>query len=752
MSQQNIDFGSFPDDPDADAIRTAFSKVQNNFTELYATTTSGTVTSVNQSAGAGIQVTSPTGNVIVTANIACVQVATSSLSIGQGGNGGTSATITQSSQTLVIDINPANVFSANFAANSTGGLANFYGTLTVSSNSQPNITSVGTLTSLAVTGNITSGNVYANSGTVGAGTLIGTLNANSNSQPNITTIGTLGNLNVTSNSNLGNLASANFFSGDGYLLSNLTITAGSSILNGSSNVVVAASGNVTTSVAGNSNILTVTGTGANIAGTLNATGALSITGNANVANLGTGLVIASGNVSATQLISNIATGTAPFVVTSTTQVANLNVANAGLAAYATVANSVALSNVSGAGNIASINLNGNGFQILYGNGVFGAISSGSTITNGNSNVSVAANGDVTTSVAGNSNILTVTGTGVNVTGTLNVTSTISGNFNGNVTNATQGNITSLGNLTSLKVNGVSNLGPVGNVIITGGGSGFFLQTNGSGNLSWNNATLVPAPGNTSEVIYNNLGNYAASSTITANGSNGYLSATTLSATTLLGALGSASNVQSNIKQVGTLDYLTINTTGYLAMGSGNITAGNINLIAAGSANLGNSTTANYFIGNFYGTANSATTATTAGTVTTAAQGNITSVGTLTSLNSSGNITAPSHIANTGYFVRSVSASVSAAGTVQGNATALTTEFNRVSTVASGSGVVLPTATAGMSIVIVNSSANTVLVYPAAGAAINSLATNVGYNQVTLATLQYIAISSTQWYTVGASYA
>ena len=76
----------------------------------------------------------------------------------------------------------------------------------------------------------------------------------------------------------------------------------------------------------------------------------------------------------------------------------------------------------------------------------------------------------------------------------------------------------------------------------------------------------------------------------------------------------------------------------------------------------------------------------------------------------------------------------------------------MSTVTSGSGVVLPTATEGMTIAIVNSSANTLLVYPASGAAINSLATNVGYSHVTLATLQYIAISGTQWYTVGASYA
>ena len=35
MTQQYIDFGSFPDDPNADSIRESFQKVQENFTELY---------------------------------------------------------------------------------------------------------------------------------------------------------------------------------------------------------------------------------------------------------------------------------------------------------------------------------------------------------------------------------------------------------------------------------------------------------------------------------------------------------------------------------------------------------------------------------------------------------------------------------------------------------------------------------------------------------------------------------------------
>ena len=146
--QQNIDFGAFPDDPDADAIRAAFQKAQNNFTELFNTST-GAITTIT--AGAGVQVNPPSGNVLISANIACVKVHTSSLSIGRDANGGTDTTITNSVQKLVIDINPDNVFSNSFASIG-GGLANLTGTLTLAANSQPNITSVGTLVDLSVGG------------------------------------------------------------------------------------------------------------------------------------------------------------------------------------------------------------------------------------------------------------------------------------------------------------------------------------------------------------------------------------------------------------------------------------------------------------------------------------------------------------------------------------------------------------------------------------------------------------------------
>ena len=74
MAQRNIDFGTFPNDPDADAIRTAFEKVQLNFTELFSGLQDQAVISVNRTPGQGISVNSPTGNVVVNADIACVTV------------------------------------------------------------------------------------------------------------------------------------------------------------------------------------------------------------------------------------------------------------------------------------------------------------------------------------------------------------------------------------------------------------------------------------------------------------------------------------------------------------------------------------------------------------------------------------------------------------------------------------------------------------------------------------------------------
>ena len=89
-------------------------------------------------------------------------------------------------------------------ANVTGQVGNALVAGTVYTNAQPNITSVGTLTSLDVTGNALAGNVYANAGTIGASLLTGTLTTAA--QPNVTSVGTLTSLNVSGNAVVGGLA------------------------------------------------------------------------------------------------------------------------------------------------------------------------------------------------------------------------------------------------------------------------------------------------------------------------------------------------------------------------------------------------------------------------------------------------------------------------------------------------------------------------------------------------------------------
>jgi hypothetical protein len=549
MSQQNIDFGTFPDDPDADAIRTAFQKVQNNFNELFSSASAGVVTSVNQTPGAGIQVNSPTGNVIVSANIAYVQVSTSTLSIGQGSNGGTSANISQSTQTLVVDINPANVFSNNFAAVG-GGLANITGRLTANSNSQPNVTSLGTLTSLAVTGNITSGNVYANSGTIGAANLTGTLTTNA--QPNITSVGTLSNLAVTGNSNLGNVATANFFNGDGSGLTNVNAITGTSIVNGTSNIVVGLNGNVRFGVASNANVLIVTGIGTNVDGYLTASGNITganITGtNANLGNA----------VTANYFIGNLY-GTANLATYATTAnaVAGANVS--GQVANALVAGTVytnAQPNITSVGTLTSLIVSGN---ISSGNANLGNLATANFFSGSGNNLSNIQAANITGQVA---NAL--------------VASTV-------YTNA-QPNITSTGTLTSLTVSGTSNLGAVGNLTITGGGANYFLMTNGSGALTWNNAALLPAPGANTQVLFNDTGNtYGASSGLTFNKITN-----TLSVTNLTGTL--TTNAQPNITSVGTLTSLIVNgnlnvNTPGIITGTGNVAFSGSNVTLGAVSNL-----------------------------------------------------------------------------------------------------------------------------------------------------------------------
>ena len=433
--------------------------------------------------------------------------------------------------------------------------------------SQTQITSVGTLGNLTVTGNATVGNLVT-SGSGGTLSNINVVSAN--------TFTASGNI-TAGNANLGNLVTANFFTGNGSLLTGITVSAGNTIVNGNSNVVILANGNVSTSVAGNANILIVTGTGVNIAGTLNTTGNLTA-GNANI----TGTINVTGNAN----VGNIgaAAGVFTTVTGSLTTAAQPNITSVGTLTSLAVTGNISSGNAN-LGNLVIANFfSGNGSLLT---GI--TVSAGNTIVNGNSNVIVTANGNVTTSVAGNANILIVTGTGVNVAGTLNVTG-----------NATVGSL-----LTSGSGGNVSNV----NVI----SANTFIA---SGNITAGNANIT---GTISVTGNANVGNIGAAAGVF---------------TTVTGSLTTAS--QPNITSVGTLTSLSV---------TGNISSGN--------ANLGNLATANFFSGSGNNLSNiqggnvtgQVGNALVAGTVYTAAQPNITSVGTLTGITSTGtiNLTGASNV-------------------------------------------------------------------------------------------------------------
>ena len=347
---------------------------------------------------------------------------------------------------------------ANATYADTSGSATTAGTVTT--NAQPNITSVGTLTGLVVSGNITpnanitydlgnntnrfkdlylagnsiilgaqtisanatgitvsgnlSGDASGLSNIVGAnvtgqvGNALVASTVYTNAQPNITSVGTLTSANV---------------SGDALVAGNLTVGGNISYVN-VNNLVVQ---DPVIELGGGPNGAPLTTNDGKDRGTLlhyyttapidafmgwdNGNGEFAfgsnVTNNTDVMTFNT-----LGNVRAQTYIGNL-TGIASSatVANSANAVAGANVS--GAVSFATTANSVAVANVSGIGNIATVNLDGNVSNLLTGSGTFVAIPT----------------------VSSNANYA---------------------NFAGQVVDNTQSNITAVGNLPYLQVSDSAN--------------------------------------------------------------------------------------------------------------------------------------------------------------------------------------------------------------------------------------------------------------------------------------------------------
>lgn len=112
--------------------------------------------------------------------------------------------------------------------------------------------------------------------------------------------------------------------------------------------------------------------------------------------------------------------------------------------------------------------------------------------------------------------------------------------------------------------------------------------------------------------------------------------------------------------------------------------------------------------------------------------------TIMSLSTTGDLTLA------GDLIEATSVGISAAGTTQATATVLTSAYNIVTTVAAGSGVVLPTAVAGLTISITNNGTNSLRIYPAVGGQIDTLGTNTFLFLPPTATVSVTANTTTQW--------
>jgi hypothetical protein len=219
--EQVINYGATANDGTGDPLRDAFIKVDNNFANIWAAGPVGSnVTIVDNTIG----VTNTNGNIILAPN-------------GVG--------VIQTNNHIIPRINGVySLGSPNVAFRSayigSGGLY--------------------------VTGNLTiDGTIFGN---IDFGTnIVANLQGSVLSSDGSTTLVNAISRTLSANSaTLTGNVTADYYIGDGSLLSNITVAGGTAIVNGTSNVVVADSGNVTVGVAGVSAVATFTTTGLTIPG------------------------------------------------------------------------------------------------------------------------------------------------------------------------------------------------------------------------------------------------------------------------------------------------------------------------------------------------------------------------------------------------------------------------------------------------------------------------------------------------------
>ena len=479
----NINIGLPNDSMGSDSLYQAFTKTRDNFTQLaacaspYSTFVSGDGIQTNTNSNTGTVTITNTGVTNITAGTGItINQGNGNVIISSSGNGNVGVTnVSVTSTTLNVSGSP--IVSAGTITLNLPTISNVAGSYI---NPSITIDSYGRVTSIS--NNIVSGTVTSVGVTAGPGIQV------TNSP--ITTSGTI---NVT------NTGVTRVTAGPGIALS------GS---NGNVTISATASRGTVTSVAVISNELVISGSPVTTSGTVS--------------------INLPANITASRFISNITTGTSPFQVSSTTQVANL------YAQYSNTVTASAQPNITSVGALSSLSVTGNiegGNLIVNGNLSYinvqsfnvqdpliqlGTSANGGPLTgNDGKDRGTALNYFVTapyiafmgyknnsgkmllaTNVSIASDIVTVNNYGNTVLGNLEAQGIINGSslsvtgnvtgangvfttIAGSLTTASQPNVTSVGTLTSLSVSGN---GTFDNVIATK----FVGNLSGTGNTSVGN--------------------------------------------------------------------------------------------------------------------------------------------------------------------------------------------------------------------------------------------------------------------------
>ena len=409
--------------------------------------------------------------------------------------------------------------------------------------------------------------------------------------------------NVAIVSATGNITSDTFFIGNGSQLTGVVAAAPTAIVNGTTNITAAASGNANVSVAGTSNVAVFTTTGLDITGIVSASG--NVLGAAFVG-AGTGLTGTAASLTAGTATSATSATTAGTVTTAAqgniTSVGNLT--SVSVVGNAVGGNLISLGAISASGaitaggNVAGTFIIGDGGFLsnvtATGNVAVTQIQDGTTILRID-----GSGGNIIMDVDGTANLMMFKPDGLELTGNANITGNVNsanayltGRFIA-VGNVTGGNITTGGllvstaNVEGTNVNAGQQMSAVGN--ITGGNvltaglvTGAGISTTGNvnaGNIITSNS-IVNAEISTS-------GNVTGANLITG------------------GLVSAVGNVRGgNVVAVGIFNGPTANITG-------NVNAANVNattLSATGNVNTTNA----YLTGRFLAIGN-----VTGGNVTTA---------------------------------------------------------------------------------------------------------------------------------------